>query len=193
MVAVVSPAVVSGSPIGQPPGQLSPDLAVCAFVQYAVGVLKHHGYRVTRPRQRLLQLLEDSHQPLSPYEMSDRLNAQEKTVDTVSIYRILECLEQLGLVHKVASTGKYLRCHSTDPTLHDCAKTQQHTCLSCHDEESTTHYLLVCDGCGHTDELLVSQPLTQLSRLAQQQRAFQVRSQSLEMRGLCRLCGEARV
>ena len=49
----------------------------------------------------IVELLNKNDKALSPYDMRDQLKKQRINPDVVTIYRVLETLEKLMLVHKV--------------------------------------------------------------------------------------------
>ena len=92
-------------------------------------VLAENGHHSGQARGALLQLLDAQPCALSAIELEDALRATKRPVARASIYRILDELERLGRVQRVA-TGqamvRYERVH--DPEGH--------------------HHHLVCDRCG---------------------------------------------
>ena len=81
-----------------------------SYFDEAINILKLRGYKITKPRQFVVKALEETEIPLSPYEISDKIKQYGETGDVVGIYRSLEILEENHLVHKVLSSGKYLKC-----------------------------------------------------------------------------------
>ncbi|MEB3298437.1 MAG: Fur family transcriptional regulator [Candidatus Sericytochromatia bacterium] len=112
-----------------------------AYQAHALSRLKEAGYRITTPRRRVIDLLAEAPAALSAYEIRDQLNDRGEGIDVVSIYRILECLEQNQLVHRVLSSGKYHRC--IIETHEPCGLEQQDHC----------HHNLVCRSCGRVTEM----------------------------------------
>jgi len=151
-----------------------------SFVDHALEVLKSQGLRITRQRRLVLAVLDTTDEALSAYEMKDRLTAQGEAIDTVSIYRIFDCLETHQLVHRVLSSGKVRRCALGDETA--CDKHQHHHC----------HHFLICQGCGRTDELhcpeILDQLEARLEALAVSPSGFRITGHHLELMGLCPAC-----
>jgi Fur family zinc uptake transcriptional regulator len=146
-----------------------------AYRAHALARLKEAGFRITTPRRRVIDLLADSVEPVSAYEMRDQLEARGERIDIVSVYRIIECLEQTGLVHRVLSTGKVHRCviEAHEP----CGLPQPDHC----------HHSLVCRTCGRIEELHCPDIGSLLAREAATL-GFALENHRLELGGLCKGC-----
>lgn len=139
------------------------------YQQYALKTLKDTGFKITGQRQMVVELLAKTDKALSPYDMRDMLNKQHIKADVVTIYRILETLEKLSLVHKVLAVNGYVRCN-----------TEKFGDKTCH------HYLL-CKKCHNIDEV-EGEDLSKLERKIQNEKKFQIDSHYLEFMGLCKDC-----
>lgn len=142
----------------------------------ALALLKEKGYRITRPRKLVLEILERSDASLSPYDIKDQLDALGEPIDTVSIYRILECLEQNHLVHRLLlQHGKVLKCkldHEDD----------------CHlDQADHCHHFLICRVCGRISEMHCP-GLNTLAKDVATRTGYIVEDHHLEFVGLCPSC-----
>jgi Fe2+ or Zn2+ uptake regulation protein len=104
------------------------------FEAHAVGRLKQGGFRITLPRVQVVRALSLAERPLSAYGIHQEIIASGARVDVVSVYRILETLSQLGLVHHIGIVDGYMACR-LDET---------------HDEEAEH---VVCSECGRVTEL----------------------------------------
>jgi Fur family ferric uptake transcriptional regulator len=92
--------------------------------------IKQSGYKLTRPRSLVLDILESTRKPICAQEMHKKLN---KKIDLVSIYRTLNLLASIGVVFKENYDGKesyYL----SDKQHHHimCRKCGHSECLPCH-------------------------------------------------------------
>lgn len=146
-----------------------------SYPETAMQILKARGYRQTRPRRLVLDALERASAPLSPYEIAERIRETGEKGDVVSIYRILQTLEENDLAHRVLTSGKYRKCHLAPEE--DCHRHQLQHC----------HHNLVCRQCGRIDEVhcpgmdLIEQALAAQSR-------FLIEAHALEFSGLCEAC-----
>jgi Fur family ferric uptake transcriptional regulator len=102
-------------------------------------VLAENGRHAGQARRAVVELLAEQPCARSAIELEDALRASERPVARASIYRILDELERLGLIHKV-QVG------------HDRARYEPIRTGDGH------HHHLVCDTCGavtpFTDEAL---------------------------------------
>lgn len=146
-----------------------------SYPETAMQILKSRGYRQTRPRRLVLDALERATVPLSPYEIAERIRETGEKGDVVSIYRILQTLEENDLAHRVLTSGKYRKCHLAPED--DCHRHQLQHC----------HHNMVCRQCGRIEEVhcpgmdLIEQALGAQSR-------FQIEAHALEFSGLCETC-----
>ena len=146
-----------------------------SYAEEALGILKKRGYRITKPRRKVLELLERTGFALSPYEIKDLLDAAGEHVDTVSIYRILECLEDNHLIHRVLTSGK----------VHKCDLDNEDHCRL--DQDDHCHHNLICRACGTIEEVHCP-GLAPLERGIAEQAGFAIEEHHLEFSGLCRRC-----
>jgi Fur family zinc uptake transcriptional regulator len=58
----------------------------------------------------VLEILEETEKPLSPYDIQEILRARGKNLNHVTIYRILDLLCRLNLAHKMLSSGGFVKC-----------------------------------------------------------------------------------
>jgi hypothetical protein len=71
-----------------------PNVYNTAVVQESIRILQAQGYKATRPRKLVLEVLEEIERPLSPYDIQEILRARGKHLNHVTIYRILDLLCQ---------------------------------------------------------------------------------------------------
>ena len=70
-----------------------------------------NGIRLTSRRRQVLNELLASKKALSAYELVETCNNQnEKNISAMSIYRILQFLEEQHLAHKLNLANKYVAC-----------------------------------------------------------------------------------
>lgn len=144
-----------------------------SYTQEAIKILKDKGYKSTKPRQLILKVLDESEVPLSPYEISEKVKNLGETGDVVGVYRSLEILEESDLVHKVLSTGKFLKCKLK--LDHD------------HDHEHSCHHNLICKKCNKIREIdCVGMDL--FKRVVSSENNFEIHNHVLEFYGICSDC-----
>jgi len=140
-----------------------------SFTEYAVKALRDGGYKVTNPRKQVLEAIEKAEGPMSPYDIGKMTEEEGKHLDQVTIYRVINLLCSLNLVHKVFSRGGYVRCDLL--------------------EEEGCHRFLVCRGCGNLQEFRNEALCSQENQIAQKM-GFQAEHHVTESSGLCRDCRE---
>lgn len=145
---------------------------VTDYVNASLEVLRKAGFRVTGPRKLVLECLAEVNRPLSPRGMLEYIAADSSTpnIDPVSIYRILEALHELGIVHKVGPSGEYIAC------LHiDC--------------KSQPHILLRCTGCNAINEIDVPRPVVEpMHWFLKEKHSFLPEAHMFQIDGLCNSC-----
>lgn len=124
--------------------------------------------KLTPNRQQVLQQLEHSERPLSAYELLDRLKALGVIWQPPTVYRALDYLVSVGLVHYLQSIQKYVACP----------------------RKGCDHYaqLLICVRCGQVQELPLPTPLLTMLKDQSAEQGFALLPQMLELKGVCARC-----
>lgn len=141
------------------------------YTEIALQKLKESGLKITKPRQMVVELLEKSSKALSPYEMKDILENKNIKSDVVTIYRILDVLEQFHLAHKVLASNGYIKCSSEN------IESKKDFC----------HHYLVCSKCNSVSEV-EGEDLSALEKKILKEHKFKITSHYLEFSGLCKNC-----
>ena len=124
-----------------------------------------HQERLTAPRRRVLQLLLEAHAPLKAYDLIATYGETGAPAKPPTVYRALEFLERQGLAHRIESLNAYVPCRLA-PEPHSAA-------------------FLICDCCGAAEEF---EPDFKAQLGAAGARGYDVRTVTLEARGLCPAC-----
>ena len=128
--------------------------------------LSQEGYRITKPRRTILDIIAESPRPLTPTEIYDMARETNKNIGLVTVYRTIEKLEALKLVKHVHHVGE---CQ----TVFRCSPKHQH--------------LVVCTQCGRSryfDGLDIEKTFEQIG----QQFGYQITGHWLQLAGLCDEC-----
>jgi Fur family zinc uptake transcriptional regulator len=126
------------------------------------------GARLTPARMAAYAALLASNRPLSAYELIAILEKkQERKIAPLTVYRQLDFLIGVGLVHRLETTQSYLPC--------------------IHPEHAHESQYLLCSKCGHVDEV-ESKPLSVLFDKIAGERGFQPENAVVEIKGLCGTC-----
>jgi Fur family ferric uptake transcriptional regulator len=97
--------------------------------EHATGALRRAGHRSGGARTQVLELLAAEPCLASAQEIHDKLRSQDQRVGLASVYRALEVLASLGLVHRVEVEGV--------------------ACFEAADPTGEHHHHAICADCGH--------------------------------------------
>ena len=132
-----------------------------------------NGARLTQRRRQVLSALMQSSSPLSAYEVLDLCNrSTASAMPAMSVYRILDFLEQQLLVHRLSSSNKYVSCAH----------------IACdHKHFQKTHFLL-CEGCSSVEEVDATQEASDALEQMAKTVGFKLTAQQFELSGICTSC-----
>ena len=129
------------------------------------------GERLTPARLGAYAELLASGRPLTAYQLVAALEGRlEKKLAPLTVYRHLDFLMRVGLVHRLESTQSYLPC--------------------VHPHHAHESQYLLCSSCGNAQELESRTLVSLVGELAEQQ-AFEVSGAVVEVLGRCRDCVKA--
>ncbi|MCB0076378.1 MAG: transcriptional repressor [Anaerolineales bacterium] len=138
-------------------------------ITHIAEALQAHGHRLTEPRQALIEVLVGSEQHLDHAEILARAQQRIPQLGRATVYRTLELLTGLGLIH-----ATYLG----DGRQRFCVPSGGH------------HHHLICNHCGTVTDLDHCLLDDGLERFAQQH-DFTVESHLVELYGICHDCQKA--
>ena len=125
---------------------------------------------LTNKKALVMNLLGKTKGPLSAYAILDQLH-DSGFRGPVQVYRALEKLMELGLVHRLESLNAFVAC-------------QQRTC----DHQSKkTIIFTICEICGSVQEL-VNNGLEHLVRSLEKDIDFLTNRSVIELKGICSTC-----
>ena len=131
-------------------------------------ILRDNGYSTTKARSLIFDLLLGS----EPQTMNQLIKATDGTVDRVSVYRVIELFEKLGIAQRINIGWKY-KIELSDVFL-------EH------------HHHMTCLQCGRViaikDERVLEGTIAELSKSV----GFALISHQLEMQGYCERCQSSR-
>ena len=132
-----------------------------------------NGARLTQRRRQVLSALMQSSSPLSAYEVLDLCNrSTASAMPAMSVYRILDFLEQQLLVHRLSTSNKYVSCAH----------------ITCdHKHFRTTHFLL-CEGCSSVEEVDATEEASEALEQMAKTVGFKLTTQQFELSGICTTC-----
>ena len=129
--------------------------------------LNEEGMRMTRPRQVVLSILENTNVPLSPQTIHQQSLAAHQELGLVSVYRTLDILMELAMVRKV---------HSPDGCHRYVLASPGH------------HHHLICRECDRAVEFSGGEDLSSLASRIQKETGFTIDGHMLQLYGLCPEC-----
>jgi Fe2+ or Zn2+ uptake regulation protein len=126
-------------------------------MKITVDNIKKSGYKITGPRQSVLQYLQKQKQPRSAKEIHESIS--KFGIDKVTIYRVLELFVNIGIVFEEKLFSESLFYMSDNPHHHAfCQKCHYIECVPCHNEiakpknfSSINHSLMIsgiCKNCS---------------------------------------------
>ena len=89
--------------------------------------LKQYGQSIGTYDEPVMKLLLSDHRCLSAYDIADKVSEAGKRVQPVQIYRSLEKLMNLGVVHRISTKNSYIACYEEG----DCKTGQFLICTEC--------------------------------------------------------------
>ena len=133
------------------------------------------GKRFTSKRKRVLAALLKSRKAVSAYDLSEYCNKQNAdSISVMSIYRILEMLQNESLVHKLKLSNKYVACAH----------------ILC-DHTHGVPQFLTCRTCSEVKEISIAQStLNKLNSIILDE-GFSMASPQLEIDCLCKKCSDS--
>lgn len=130
-------------------------------------LLRKNGYRDTQPRRMVLEAMIKMNEPGSPYDIQKFIAKRDNTISAVTVYRVMELFQTLGLAHRHPCSGKLALC--AHPGLKGL-----HGYMHCHD-------------CGSSEEFC-SPELQKMTMSQASQKGFSADSPILEIVGSCKDC-----
>lgn len=147
------------------------------YTNTCIEKIKNSGLRLTKPRLAVIKLLNREEKPLSASKIYEKLleeyNSKKSTSskpDKVSVYRTVDRLYSLELVHKVLPTGDYIAC-----THAKCTE--------------GFHVILQCINCGSVSEVGIPSHIGDiLIEHLKENHLFKVDKHRFNVEGTCDHC-----
>lgn len=112
--------------------------------------------RNTKTREEILSFLEKNHQAFTAYEIAEKLS-----INTVTVYRVLDFLKSQKLIHHIPALAKWSACQYLEP----------------HQD----HGFMICKKCHSAEEFLTPHHCVHAH-------GFQCEEHVIEILGTCRHC-----
>lgn len=143
------------------------DYCISDALQNAKALCKSKALRLTPIRELVLRLVWQSHKPLGAYELLPPLADAGFNSAPPTVYRALDFLQELGLIHRIASMNAFIGCtHPNHP--HPSA-------------------FMICRVC-HTAAELNTDSINRAFKETASSFGFSIEEESVELVGLCHNC-----
>ena len=130
-------------------------------------ILIQAGYRISKPRKQVMQLLESTQTPQTALAIYQQLRAQGARLSLVSVYRTLELFVSLGLISMV---------YEPEGSLGYVPASAGH------------HHYILCQVCHRAVEFAGTEDLAGLIYQVENQTQFLVSDHLLQFFGICPKC-----
>jgi len=125
------------------------------------------GRSIGKNEEPILNLLLSNHRIFSAYDIADTISKIGKRVQPTQIYRSLEKLMDMGVVHRLFSRNGFIACYEDG----DCSSGQ----------------FLICTECDSVEEIENQLIDNEIEKSAQENN-FSIINKSVEVLGQCNSC-----
>ena len=141
-------------------------------LQHAEQHCKSHGAKLTQKRKLILSSLLDSGKAMSAYEIVSYCKEHyNEDMPAMSVYHILDFLEDELLVHKLNIANKYVACSHI-------------TCAHAHEVPQ----FLICNSCQKVQEIGIDKAIVHTLEDNISNAGYKLLSQQFELNCLCDEC-----
>lgn len=147
-----------------------PEAPAIDALDTAERVCARRGVRLTSLRRRILQQILKTEGVIKAYDLIHDLSSHDHRVKPPTVYRGLAFLLEQGFIHRIESLNGFVACN--------------------HPGEAHETLLMICDRCGHIDEMHPEQISEALQEAADRQ-GFAIETKVVELHGSCRACRDA--
>lgn len=144
------------------------------YLKDAEYLCKIRGVKLTHLRRTLLEILLETPAPVKAYEFIDILRVRGQRITAASIYRILDFLQENGLVHRINALNAFVPCTGVH-----------------HSEHNHHALMLICSDCQKTQEI---DDHNLFHSIEERLGSFGMRLQDhcIEIQGVCADCSKGR-
>lgn len=144
-------------------------------IELAEQKCKDNGVRLTQKRKLILLALIEAKKALSAYDLVEYCKTHFKEIIPVmSVYRILDFLEEQGLAHRLNLANKYITCSH----------------MTCSHEHGLSQFL-ICDECLRVEEISINTSALNQLQTSIKENGFRLNKPQLEINGICNQCFES--
>lgn len=136
-------------------------------LERAIRICKEKNTRLTATRKQVLKFIWESHKPIGAYDLLPKLGEAGFNSAPPTVYRALEFLLEMQLIHRINSLNAFIGCS--------------------HPEETHANCFFICKSCGVAKEIS-SSPLIDMRLNLETELGLQVNEQIAEFAGICPTC-----
>lgn len=129
--------------------------------------LKTKGFRLTKARSMLIQVLEENQTPLSIDDLIKKLESKKTSVNKTTVYREIQFLEKQNVISAVEFGDGKKRYELSGPNH---------------------HHHIVCLNCGRIKDIPLSKDLDKHEKNIAKITNYKIINHSLEFFGYCQNC-----
>lgn len=147
-----------------------------SVIQHAEHSCNEHGVRLTEKRKLILSGLVESGKALSAYELIDYCKKQfDENISAMTMYRVLDFLEEEHLIHKLNLSNKYIACSH----------------IVCNHAKEEVPLFLICNDCNNVEETSITRTMMEKLKQRIEDSHCQLVSSQLEVFCLCQTCASS--
>lgn len=148
--------------------------AINKTIERAEHKCRARGSRLTHKRKLVLSSLLSANKALSAYELVDYVKQElDETIPAMSVYRILEFLQEEQFVHKLNLANKYVACSH----------------INC-DHNHEVPQFLICEDCQRVEEVSLGKITQDELKRNVEDAGFKLVSPQIEINCLCNECSQ---
>jgi Fur family transcriptional regulator, ferric uptake regulator len=139
-----------------------------AWVEHTTEALRRAGYRSSAPRMAVVETLGRHGCLQTSREIADGLRSEGRDVGVATVYRALELLDGLGLLHRLETGEGPARYEPAHPS-------------------GEHHHHLICNDCGRVsafEDVALERAVEKMARRL----TFRVEGHEVALRGTCAAC-----
>ncbi len=170
MKKTATQSVDTESKESSPPVRPMAPAAIRARLKEAQQLCTDRGTLLTPLRREVFQLLLARGGSAKAYDLHEDMRKIHGRIAPMTVYRALDFLMQMQLVHRVDSLNTFIACNHEEGSSHD-----PHDVL-----------MLVCTTCGSIEEQQGPESAGGLKKSLSEQRGFN--AQLIEVKGICKTC-----
>jgi len=142
------------------------------IIDHAETKCRSRGSRLTDKRKHILSGSVSSGKALSAYELVDYCKEEfGQSIPAMSVYRILEFLQEEHLVHKLNLANKYVACSH----------------IACGHAHEVPQFL-ICNECSNVKEISIDRQIVEALKENVERAEYQLLDTQIEINCLCRDC-----